>query len=212
MDFGDMDVRQMVSGFAAMFTMIVVSFALYILLPAMQQAPATTGYGRGASLLAATMPLVMMLPGSFIAAVLGKALLVRWGPRVPMVVGGAGTVVAYLGLGLFHHEVWLLYLWVFFYGIGAVICFNLGWSLVAAAARKDNTSIIMGVATAGQMVTAAIVNTVVLAVLNLGAVTQPADSVYRWLFIGVAGVALIFFVFFGLSVVPRRLEDRHATS
>jgi MFS family permease len=212
MDFRNMDVRQMVSGFAAMFTMIVVSFSLYILLPVMLQAPVKTGYGHGLGLLEATMPLIMMLPGSFIAAALGRALLVRWGPRVPMVIGGLGTVVAFLGMSLAHDQVWMLYIWVLIYGIGAVMCFNLGWSLVGASGRQDNTSIIFGVATAGQMVTAAIVNAGILAVLNLGASTLPTESVYGWLYAAVAIVALVFFVFFGFSVVPSRLVDRHAVT
>ncbi len=211
-EFRDMDVRQMVSGFVAMFTTIAVSFALYILLPVMLQAPAATGYGRGAGLLEASIPLIMILPGSFIAAVLGNALLVRWGPRAPMVVGGLWTVAAFLGMSLFHDEVWTPYLWVFAYGLGVVMCFNLGWSLVAASGRQDNTSIIFGVATAGQMVTAAIVNAVVLAVLDLGSGTLPTVSVFEWLYAGVAIVALVFFVFFGLFLVPKKMEDRHAVN
>ncbi|MTD58902.1 MFS transporter [Amycolatopsis pithecellobii] len=212
MDFRNMDVRQLVSGFVAMFTMIVVSFALYILVPVMRQAPVATGYGLGADLLKSALPLIMMLPGSFVAAALGNALLKRGGPRLPIVTGGLVTVVAFLGMSLFRAEAWTVYLWVFLYAVGAVMCFNLGWSMVAASGRKDNTSIMFGVATAGQMVTAGIVNAVILAVLNVGASTWPTASVFGWLYAGVAIVALVFFVLFGLSVVPRRLEDRHAVS
>ncbi|MTD52901.1 MFS transporter [Amycolatopsis pithecellobii] len=212
MDFRNMDVRQMVSGFVAILGMIAVSFGLYILVPVMLQAPVETGYGHQAGLLASSLPLIMMLPGSLIAAPLGKALLVRWGPRVPMVVGGLATTVAFLGLSLFHDALWLPYLWVFIYGIGAVTCYNLGWSMVAAAARKDNTSIMFGVSSAGQGIIASIVNAVILSVLNLGSGTLPTASVIGWLFAGVAIVALVFFVLFGLFVVPKKLEDRHAVS
>lgn len=211
MDFRNMDVRQMVSGYVAIFAVMVAAFALYILLPVMLQAPAETGYGRGAGLLESTMPLIMILPASFIAAALGKALLARWGPRVPMVLGGLGATVAFLGMALFRDEMWMLYAWVFLYGI-LVICWNTGWSLVAASGRQDNMSITFGVLYAGQAVTAAIVNAVILAVLNLGASTLPTASVYGWLYASVAIVALVFFVLFGLFVVPKRLEDRHAVS
>jgi len=212
MDFKGMDVRQLASGFVAVFTSILASFALFILLPVMLQMPVETGYGRGAGHLEATLPLIMILPGSLIAASLGKTLLTRWGPRVPMVIGGLAAVAAFLGLSLFCDEMWLLYLWVFVYAIGIIICYTLGWSLVAASGRKDNTSITFGVMVAGQMVTAAITNAVVLAVLNLGASTLPTASVFTWLYASVSIVALVFFVFFGLLVVPRRLEDRHAVS
>ncbi|MGI5132993.1 MFS transporter [Pseudonocardia sp. CA-107938] len=210
LDFRDMDVRQMVAGFVAMFATIVVSFALYILLPIMLHAPVETGYGRGAGPLDAALPLIMILPGSFLAAAVGKALLVRWGPRAPMVIGGLATTGAFLGLSLLHDAAWQPYLWVFVYGVGVVMCFNLAWSLVAASGRQDNTSITFGVATAGQMVTAAIVSAVVLAALDLGSGALPSASVFAWLFAGSAAVALLFFVIFGLTVVPRRLEDRHA--
>jgi MFS family permease len=212
MDFRNMNVRQMSSGYIAIFTTVLVSFALYTLLPTMLQAPVGTGYGHGSDLLEATLPLVMILPGSFAAASLEKLLLTRWGPRAPIVVGGLSVMVAFLGMAFLRDVMWPFYLWVFIYAVGAVMCYNLGWSLVAASGRQDNTSITFGMLVAGQMVTASVISAVVVAVLNLGAVHLPAGSTYSGLYGSMALAALVFFVFFGLFVVPKRLEDRHAVT
>lgn len=210
MDFRDMNIRQMTSGYVAIFTTVLLPFALYILLPTMLQAPVKTGYGHGLDLLQAALPLVMILPGSFTAAWLGNFLLTRRGPQATIITGGLTTMTAFLGMAFLHDDLWPIYLWVFLYGVGSVMCYNLGWSLVAASGRQDNTSITFGVLVAGQMTTASVINAIVLAILNLGASTLPTESTYTGLYTGIALTALIFFVAFGIFIVPKKLEDRHA--
>ncbi|KXF48843.1 hypothetical protein AXA44_27625 [Rhodococcus sp. SC4] len=211
-DFRDMDLRQMGSGYVAISITVAVSYALYILLPAMLQMPAATGYGMGLTPLKASLPLIMIIPGSFIAAYFFKAWLESLGPRVPLVLGGLLTAAAFLGLTVLPDQLWVLYALVFVYGTGVVMCFNIGWALVAASGRQDNMSITFGVLMAVQFVAGAIANAVILSSLNLGATTLPTSGTFSTLYGGAAVVALLLFVLFGLLVAPKRLVDRHAVS
>src|SRR5262249_39679602 len=144
-----------------------------------------------------------------------RPMLERLGPRPPMVLGGIFVVISML-IGAFAHSLpWLLWVCVGVYAYGGVICYNVGWAMVAAAGRRDNMSLTFGLQYAIPAAAAGLSVAVLLAVLS-GAVEKfpgipvplPADSAFRtnFLIIGAAGVILL--VLQGLIVTPRRLTHQ----
>jgi MFS family permease len=207
---GNMDVRQMIAGYAAMAAVSVAAGALYIYLPVLLAASTETGYGFGLNVLWASMPLMMILPSSFIAASLAKRWILTLGPRVAMTTGGVIVVASFVALAFAHGSIALIYVWVFIYGVGIVICFNIGWSLVAASGRTDNMSITFGVQYIVTTVIAAVTTAVVVVTLNPGAGAPATSTPFVWGFLGIAFLSLVAFVVMGLLVVPRALVDMHA--
>jgi MFS family permease len=129
-----------------------------------------------------------------------------------MVLGGT-FVVASMLIGAFAHGSWaMLWVIVFVYIIGGVICYNVGWAMVAAAGRQDNMSLTFGIQYAIQAPAVGITVAVVLAVMNGTTKLFPGipvplavDSTYRTNFLIIAVLMVFLLVAQGLVLTPRKL-------
>jgi MFS family permease len=215
MDFRGMDKRQVAAGYMTQFAIGVVAPALFILIPAIGESPTATGYGEGLDVLMASLPLLAILPGTLLATFTSQPMMKRFGPRPTMVLGGV-FVVASMLIGAFAHGSWaMLWVIVFVYIYGGVICYNVGWAMVAAAGRRDNMSLTFGIQYAIQAPAAGITVAVVLAVMNGTTKLFPGipvplsvDSTFRTNFLIVAVLMVFLLVIQGLVLTPKTLTHQ----
>jgi MFS family permease len=217
MDFRGMDKRQVAAGYMTQFAIGIVAPTLFILVPAIGESPTVTGYGQGLDVLMASLPLLAILPGTILATYTSQPMMKRYGPRPTMVLGGVFVVISML-IGAFWHSSWaMLWVIVFVYIYGGVICYNVGWAMVAAAGRQDNMSLTFGMQYAIQAPAAGIIVAVVLAVMNGTTKMYPgipvplsADSTFRTNFLIVAVAMVFLLVVQGLVLTPRKLTHHGA--
>jgi MFS family permease len=217
-DFRGMDKRQLLAGYGCFAAVSIVAGGLYIIVPAIGQAPKATGYGFGQDVLESSLPLLMILPTTFLASATSKPMLERLGPRPPMLMGGLLCVAAFVFGAFAHSAVWMLFVCVAVYGYGIVICFNVAWGLVAAAGRQDNMSLTFGMQYAVSGPAGALATAVVLVIQSSSTKAVPGvatplatDGTYtaNFLFLAIASVVLLAAL--GAFLVPRRLSQ-HGTA
>jgi hypothetical protein len=209
LDFAGMDLRQTFAGYATYCSVAAIASGLYIIVPAFAQTPSALGYGFGASVLKSSMTLITILPATVIASTVSKLMLDRVGPRPPMIIGGAMVTVAFVFGAFVHSALWHLYVVTALYGVGIVICFNIGWALTAAAGRQDNMSITFGIQYALAVPIGALAVAVMLAVMassHIAGTPAPTEGTYQANFLILAGIALVGLTALGAFVVPRRLK------
>ncbi|MDO8212003.1 MFS transporter [Conexibacter sp. CPCC 206217] len=208
LDFRDMDRRQVFSGYLSYCGIAALASGMYLIVPAIAQTPSDVGYGFGSSVLGSSMTLLPILPGTFLASAISRHLLPRVGPRPPMILGGALCVVAYLWYALAHAHLWQLYVGTALYGVGIVICFNVGWALVAAAGRQDNMSITFGIQYALALPVGALTTAIMIVVMNadhIAGTAVPVEGGFTVDFYILAGIAVVTLLANGLFAVPRAL-------
>jgi MFS family permease len=203
MDFRSMNVRQVVTGYSAYVTVLILAYGLYILIPSFARTPPSVGYGFGMGQLEASLIMLPILPATLVAIFVTRALLRRWGPRIALVVGGLVCSAAFAGYAVFNDSAWQLYVCTAVYGLGIIVCFNVGLALVAAAARSDNMSITLGVQFSVALPASAIAVAVVLAILDPGVSGQiPPASAYTVSYLLLGAVGLVGFVIVALIAAP----------
>jgi MFS family permease len=213
MDFRGMDKRQVAAGYMTQFAIGVIAPALFILIPAIAESPKVTGYGEGQDVLMASLPLLAILPGTLLGTLVSQPMMKRYGPRPTMVLGGIFVVAAML-IGAFDHSSWaMLWVIVFVYILGGVVCYNVGWAMVAAAGRQDNMSLTFGIQYAIQAPAVGLIVAILLAVMNGTTKLFPGipvplsvDSTFRTNFLIIAVAAFILLVLQGLILTPRKLS------
>jgi MFS family permease len=215
LDFRGMDLRQTFAGYATYCSVAAIASGLYIIVPAFAQTPSAVGYGFGASVLKSSMTLITILPATFIASTISKYMLARVGPRPPMILGGIMVTIAFVFGAFVHSELWHLYVVTAIYGVGIVICFNIGWALTAAAGRQDNMSITFGIQYALAVPVGALATAIMLAVMASAhipglPVPVPTEGTYQANFLILAGIGLVGLTALGAFVVPKKLS--HNTS
>jgi hypothetical protein len=218
MDFKGMDVRQVVGGYSVYCVVAMTASGLYILEPGFAETPAAAGYGFGASVWKASLALLPILPAAFIAAAISKPMLAKMGPRPPIAFGGVLCVIAFAGMAFVHSSLWQFYMWVFIYGVGIIIAFNVGWALTSSAGRHDNMSTTFGIQYAIAIPAGALVTAIILAVeagntmtvQALGGAALPTERAYTALFLMLALISLLGYVVNGLFIVPKKLRHQNA--
>jgi MFS family permease len=210
LDFTGMDVRQTFAGYGTYCAVAAIASGLYILIPAFAQTPGAVGYGFGSTVLASSMTLIMILPGTIIASALTKSLLPKVGPRPIMIIGGLMCTVAFVFAAFVHTAIWQFYVCTFIYGIGIVMCFNIGWALTAAAGRKDNMSVTFGIQYALAVPVGALAQALVIAIMASSSIpglpaAVPTEGTYTANFLFLAGISLVGLAALGAFVVPKKL-------
>jgi MFS family permease len=218
MDFRGMEIRQMTCGYLAFGAISVLASTCYILVPMIGQAPEASGYGFGMGVLESSLPLLMILPTTFLASATSKPMLERYGPRPPMILGGVIATASLLFMAFFHSSPWELFLGMTLFGYGVVIPFNLGYALVAASGRQDNMSLTFGMQYAASAPFGALAVAIMFVVLSSSSVlipgteiAVPAESTFQTNFLWMAGAAFVLYVLQGLVFAPKRLNQNERT-
>lgn len=203
-DLTGMDRRQLLGGFMLPTAIYMIITALYVIVPLIGQLPVEVG-GYGMSALNASLILMPILPAAFIASWAVNRLLPSIGPRWISVGSGFLIIAGFLLAAGFRGEPWLLYLATSLFGLGGVAAYNLGWAMVSAAGRPDNTAVTVGLQNMIVAPASAVMVAVTVSLLDRNAVEGvPPESSFTILFLFLAVTAAVLIVGVGLFL-PRVL-------
>jgi EmrB/QacA subfamily drug resistance transporter len=189
-------------------------FGSFILIPQLAEAPASSGYGFGAS---ATHAGLLMLPGSLsmllagpVSGILGN----RFGSKVPLAVGGFVSAIGLLLLGVAHEsqaEV-LIFSLVMFTGIG--LAFAAMPNLIVDAVPQHQTGEATGFNALVRSVGSSLGSQVSASILagSIVAGGLPSDSSFKTAFVLSAGVALVAAAMALMIPIARGRVGEHLTA
>jgi len=186
-------------------------FASFIGTASYVQAPTSTGYGFGSSVLASGLA---MLPSGLAMLALSpvSALLsTRLGPKITLAIGGAVVALGFLGRIIFTGSFTEIVVWTTVAGAGTGIAYAAMPSLILRAAPADELAAANGLNTlarsVGSSLASAIGGTLLAAqTISLGGFDLPSLGAYRTLFGICAGAALLGAVV--ALVIPTADRDR----
>ncbi|SDE42486.1 Major Facilitator Superfamily protein [Blastococcus fimeti] len=171
-------------------------FASFIGTASYVQAPSSTGYGFGSSVLASGLA---MLPSGLAMLALSpvSALLsARLGPKITLAIGAAVVALGFLGRIVFTGSFTEIVIWTTVAGAGTGIAYAAMPSLILRAAPADELAAANGLNTlarsVGSSLASAIGGTLLAAqTISLGGFDLPSLGAYRTLFGICAGAALL---------------------
>ena len=168
-------------------------FSGFLLIPQIAQAPASTGYGLGASVTVAGLLLAPSAAGQLVAGPVAGRLGVRIGFRSTLLIGTLLTAAAFGLLAVLHDAWWHLALAGLLLGAGVAFAFASMANLIVAAVEQSEVGIATGINTVTRTVGGAFGSALSTAVLasTAGAGGVPSDSGYRLAFGLAAGTALL---------------------
>ena len=207
LDMRDMNKRQVIAGFSLLATVAGVSTGgMYIMVPRFVATPPRAGYGFGTNVLESALTLAPILIGVLLGGLITRRLMARFGPRVPVLLGGLFAVCGFVLIAVVHDQLWHFYLLSAVWGLGATLTYNVGWALVATAGRKDNMAITFGVQAAISFPGSAMVTALLLALLAPDPVSRmTAHGAYTAAFLVVSAMCLLGLFAVGMWLVPRAL-------
>ncbi|MBN1094272.1 MFS transporter [Blastococcus sp. TML/M2B] len=171
-------------------------FASFIGTATYVQAPPSTGYGFGSSVLASGLA---MLPSGLAMLALSPVsamLSARFGPKITLAIGGAVVALGFLGRIVFTGSFTEIVIWTTVAGAGTGIAYAAMPSLILRAAPSHELAAANGLNTlarsVGSSLASAIGGTLLAAqTISLGGFDLPSLSAYRTLFGICAGAALL---------------------
>jgi EmrB/QacA subfamily drug resistance transporter len=189
-------------------------FGSFILIPQLAEAPASSGYGFGAS---ATQAGLLMVPGSMTMLLAGPfsgVLGNRFGSKVPLAVGGLVSAVGLLLLSLTHGsqaEV-LIFAIVMFSGVG--LAFAAMPNLIIDAVPQHQTGEATGFNALVRSVGSSLGSQVSASILAGSIVAHglPSDGSFQTAFALSAGVALVAAAMALVIPIARVRADEHLSA
>jgi MFS family permease len=180
------------------------------LIPELVQAPASTGYGYGASVTQAGLFLVPMTIATMITSPISGWLSNLFGSKVPLVLGSFASTVAFVVLAVAGAR-WEIYLASTLVGIGVGLAFASMANLIVEAVTPGQTGVGTGmnilVRTIGGAFAADIAATVLGA--HLLPSGEPTKHAYTITF-SICAAALLAGVLASLAVPGRRRPRAHS--
>jgi MFS family permease len=156
-------------------------FTSFVLVPAFVEAPATRGYGFGAS---ATEAGLYLLPSSLamlfagpLAGVLGR----QWGSKWPLAIGMLLIGVGVTLLAEVHDEPWHIVVAMIALGIGVAFAFAAMAALITEAVRPTETGVATGMNTVMRTVGGVIggqIGAVLLTAYTIGRTGIPSEEAF----------------------------------
>ena len=189
-----------VAGFCVGFVM----YASFTMLADFTQTPSQVGYGFGASILHSGVLLLPSAVGSFLGAPIGARLIGRFGPRLPMSLGGLLAGAALLFLGFQHAAQGDVYAASGVMGLGIGLAYAAMPAYINGAVPPEQAGIAnsvnavlrtvggaVGTSVAGVILSSKTINAALLAHTPLAGMSLPTDDAYRLAFLvcGVLGLA-----------------------
>jgi EmrB/QacA subfamily drug resistance transporter len=186
------------------FLVGVGMYSSFILLPRFVQEPTSTGYGFGASVLAAGVFLIPMTIAQVLIGQFAGRIERRVGSKVPLLSGAGFAAAAFLLLVAARSSHWEVYVASGLLGLGIGLAFAALANLIVENVRQDQTGVATGMNTVMRTMGGALGGQVVATLLanNLGAGGLPSSDAYGLAF-SVCGAALVVSVAVGL-LIPRR--------
>jgi EmrB/QacA subfamily drug resistance transporter len=168
-------------------------YSVMIVVPAFLQTPSSAGYGFGASITKSGLALLPLSGAMLVAGILTGAFAMRYGSKVPLVVGSALSALGMLFLTVAHGSEWNFYVAMALVGLGIGFAFSAMSNLVVEAVPPGQTGVATGmnanVRTIGGAIGSQIVASLIAATIVGNAL--PKESGYEASFI-VLGVGLAF--------------------
>jgi MFS family permease len=140
-------------------------FGSFLLVPALLEAPAGTGYGFGQSVTAAGL---FLLPGSLMMLLFGPVSGVmtrRLGPRAPILAGGIVCCAAFALPAVAHARTWQILACAIGSGVGLGLAYAALPNAIIAHVRPEQTGAATGVNTLARSIGSSIGAAVVAAIL-----------------------------------------------
>lgn len=171
-------------------------FAMSLVLPQLLQAPTTTGYGLGQSML--VVGLVMAPSGLVMMAVapLSARITATAGPKVSLMVGALVVAIGYSCAVLFMDETWQLVVASSIIGAGVGVAYGAMPSLVMSAVPRTETAAANSLNTLmrsiGTSVSSAIAGVVLAQMtVSVGQADIPSQDAFRLVLALAAGAAVV---------------------
>ena len=177
----------------ATFLVGVVLYVPFLLVPAIVQAPRSTGYGLGWD---ATRAGLLLVPGCFVAMAAGTLtgrLVRRFGSKMPMAMGAAVAAVGLTSMAFAHSSVTELLLLGPLTALGTSLSFSAMPNLIIEAVAPDQTGESNGVNSVVRIIGAAVgsqITAVLLATLLQKGTLLPSETALTAAFLMGAGAAL----------------------
>ena len=195
------NVTTMISGFAL--------FSCFVLVPAFVQAPASRGYGFGAT---ATEAGLFLLPSSVAMLFAGPAAGLigrRFGSKWPLAGGMVIVALSALLLAETHDQAWHVAVASGALGAGVGLAFAAMVALISENVSQTEMGIATGMNTVVRMVGAVVggqVGAALLTAQTIGGTSSPAESAFTTAF-WLSAVAALAASFIALSIGSRALRE-----
>jgi EmrB/QacA subfamily drug resistance transporter len=165
-------------------------FSSFVLIPQFVQTPPSNGYGFDSSVTQSGLFLVPSTLMMLVAAPFSGRLSRMYGSKVPLVLGAALTMLAFVVLAFAHSSHWQFYLASALLGIGVGFAFASLANLIVEAVRPDQTGVATGMNAVMRTIGGAIGGQVAASLLaaSLLADGYPSERGYTITFIVMAGV------------------------
>jgi MFS family permease len=199
---------------------VAVGMGLYFAflgLTGLVQAPTSTGYGFGASVLQASAG--YLLPGAlagFGTALVSGRYIDRYGARLVLIVGTALGVVGFVMLAIAHATVWQVILASLLVNAYISLAYGALPALVIREAEMDETGVATSINAIARTVGAAVAAAIVAVLLSRNPSGYPPESSYTATFVLGAVAAVIGMLLIAASkprlreVSPAELTDSRA--
>jgi MFS family permease len=122
-------------------------YASFLILPQFAQMPKSTGYGFGASVVAAGLYLLPAALGMSVVGSFAGHVNRRWGSKQAVVVGSAVTGVAFAFLAVAHAHPYDMLIGALLMGIGIGLAFAALGNLIVQAVPAEQTGVATGMNT-----------------------------------------------------------------
>jgi MFS family permease len=160
------------------------------------QAPASTGYGFGASVSKAGLLMLPMGATMFSFSLASGRLTARFGSKALLVVGSAIGVAAFLVLSLTHDRPWEIGVAMGILGTGFGLAFSAMSSLVVEGVEAHQTGVASGmnanIRTIGGAIGAAVVSSIIAATVTADGLPTKAGYTHAFQVLAVAAIAGTF--------------------
>ena len=203
----DMQMMRLRGVWTTNLTGFLIGFGMYssfVLIPQFVETPKSTGYGFGSSVTQAGLFMIPSTMMMLISAPVGGRVSMRYGPKVPLVIGSFLTLLAFVLLTLQHSEHWHVYLSSVLLGWGVGFSFASMANLIVEAVRPDQTGVATGMNAVMRTIGGAIGGQVAASLLAATAIAGglPGEKGYTLSF-AVMALALVAAVGAALAVPGR---------
>ncbi|GLY05445.1 MFS transporter [Actinoplanes sp. NBRC 101535] len=186
-------------------------FGAFLVIPMLLQLPAALGYGFGKPVSQIGLYLLPTVVGLVVFGVVAGALVRRFGPKLPMVLGAVLVTIAFAVPAIAHDQIWQLLLSGSLTGAGIGLAFaamsNAIIEAVPATQTGQATSVNAIARTIGSSIGTAVIAALITAnVSPQGVPTDDAFTIAFWTCSGVAVLAI------GAALAVPSARRRHEQS